>query len=105
MPTRKELKILCAAYFDEAQTKERKDRIDNFVISLTKHIINSAESGKTNISLKLVPVYPSHKIISYIDIPYYICDEIISGLKNNFPDVDFTREKVLCFEEVRVCWV
>ena len=104
MATRKELQTLCAAYFDEAQTKERKERINNFVGVLTKHILNSAESGKNTISLKLVPLYPSHKIISYIDIPYYICDEIIEGLRNNFPDVDFTREKVLCFDEVRVCW-
>ena len=105
MPTRKELQTLCAAYFDEAQAKERKERVDNFVLTLTKHIVHTAESGKTNVNLKLVPVYPSHKIISYIDIPYYLCDEIIAGLKNNFPDVDFTLEKVLCFEELRVCWV
>ena len=104
MATRKELQAISKAYFDEAQTKERKERVDNFVIILTKHIIHTAESGKTNIHLKLVPVYPSHHIASYIDIPFYISDEIIAGLKNNFPDVDFTLEKVLCFEQLRVCW-
>ena len=104
MGTRKELQTMSAAYYDEARTKERNERIHNFVLALTKHIVNSAECGKTNVNLKLVPVYPSHKIISYIDIPYYLCDEIIAGLKSNFPDVDFTLEKALCFEELHVCW-
>ena len=104
MATRKELQTISKAYFEEVQTKQRKQRIHDFIDALTKHIIHSAESGKTNVHLKLVPVYPSHQIISYIDIPYYISDEIIIGLKNNFPDVDFTREKALCFEELHVCW-
>lgn len=104
MPTRKELQAMSAAYYDEARTKERNERINNFVLALTKHIVNSAESGKTSVNLKLVDVYPSNKIISYIDIPYYLCDEIIERLKNNFPDVDFTLEKALCFEELHVCW-
>jgi len=104
MATRKELQDISKAYYEEAQSKERKERINNFVVVLTKHIINSAESGKTNVNLKLVDVYPSHKIISYIDIPYYLYDDIIIVLKKNFPDVDFTLEKALCFEELHVCW-
>ena len=104
MASRKELQTMTAAYFEQAQTKERKERIDNFVLTLTKHIINSAETGKTSIHLNFAPIYPSHHIVRYIDIPYYISHEIIEGLKNNFPDVDFTREKALCFEELHVCW-
>ena len=104
MGTRKELQAMCAAYYNEARTKERNERIDNFVLALTKHIIHCAESGKTNLNLKLVPIYPSNKIISYIDIPYYLYDEIVAGLKTVFPDVDFTLEKALCFEELHVCW-
>ena len=104
MATRKELQTISKAYYEEVQTKQRKQRIHDFLDALTKHIIHCAQSGKTNVHLKLVPVYPSHQIISYIDIPFYISDEIIIGLKNNFPDVDFTIEKISRYEQLRVCW-
>ena len=104
MATRKELQTISKAYFEEAQTKQRKQRIHDFVDALTKHIIHCAETGKTSIHLNFAPIYPTHHIASYIEIPFYISDEIIIGLKNNFPDVDFTIEKISLYEQLRVCW-